>query len=54
MGLFETLVYGVLCWVIPGTDVADEIEAADAGWGCHGDGESIRHKLQSIFDQNDF
>lgn len=53
MGLIEALAYGLPCLVTPGTNMADEIESANAGWVCQGNVESIRETICSIINQKE-
>ena len=48
MGLIEALSYGVPCMVTPGTNMAEEVFNADAGWCCEGSVLSIKDCLIEI------
>ena len=53
MGLIEALSYGIPCLVTRGTNLASEIEDADAGWIAENDIESIKNALRDlIFRRN--
>lgn len=51
MALIEALSYGVPCAVTDGTNMRDEIENENAGWGCHNDIKSIRDMLSRIIEE---
>ena len=51
MGLIEALAYGIPCLVTPGTNMAEEVESANAGWVCQGNVESIAATIISIIEQ---
>lgn len=48
MGLIEALAYGVPALVSPGSNMADEIAAADAGWVCDAEAGSVAAALRRI------
>ncbi len=48
MGLIEALAYGVPVLVSPGSNMATEIENADAGWVCKTEAHDIADKLKLI------
>lgn len=48
MGLIEALSYGVPCLATKGTNLANEIEGADAGWIAENDVESIKNALRDL------
>jgi len=50
MGLIEALGYSLPCIVTGGTNMRTEIEAANAGWGCDIDAESIAGAIGSLCD----
>lgn len=55
MGLLEALSYGLPCLVTTGTNMRDEVEKADAGWGCDNSVQSIKDALcKAIYDQKQF
>lgn len=51
MGLIESLAYGLPVIVTSGTNMAEEVGSADAGWACEGTEESICETLQSIISE---
>lgn len=51
MGLIEALSYGIPCMVTPGTNMADEIFGADAGWVCEGKADLIKKCLLQIIGE---
>lgn len=53
MGLIEALSYGLPCLVTPGTNMADKIHEADAGWICKGDVEGIKQALLKALSEKD-
>lgn len=55
MGLVEALAYGVPVLVTKGSNLKDEIQNYDAGWGCDTEVESIKNALlQMISDKSVF
>lgn len=53
MGLIEALAYGLPCLVTTGTNMREEIESFDAGWGADTTAESIAEALKKmIFERN--
>lgn len=53
MGLIEALAYGLPCLVTPGTNMAEEIRDADAGWTCEGNVDDIVKTLLDTLNQKD-
>ncbi len=53
MGLIEALAYGIPCLVTPGTNMAEEVKKANAGWSCEGDIESIKEVLLQILSERE-
>ena len=53
MGLIEALAYGLPCLITPGTNMAEEIRAADAGWTCEGNVDDIVKTLLDTLTQKD-
>lgn len=55
MGLIEALAYGLPVLVTEGANMKEEIQKADAGWGCNTSRESIKEcLLKMISDQRRF
>lgn len=55
MGLIEALAYGLPCLVTPGTNMAEEIGEADAGWTCEGETAAIKScLLQAVRERRAF
>jgi glycosyltransferase involved in cell wall biosynthesis len=55
MGLMEALAYGLPVLVTEGANMKEEIQKADAGWGCNTSRESIKEcLLKMISDQRRF
>lgn len=52
MGLVEALAYGLPSLVTPGTNMADEISNAGAGWKCEGTPTSVANALKMIIKEN--
>jgi len=53
MGLIEALSYGLPCIVSEGTNMAGEINDADAGWTCEGNVRSIQNALLRAIREKD-
>lgn len=53
MGLVEALAYGLPCLVSTGSNMREEIEAADAGWTCDTDDESLIQALFKMANEKD-
>ena len=53
MGLIEALSYGIPCLATRGTNLANEIERADAGWIAENDVESIKNALRDLIFRRD-
>lgn len=54
MGLIEALAYGVPALVTPGSNMANEIKAADAGWVCDDlSSEKIVYMLKKIISEKE-
>lgn len=53
MGLIEALAYGLPCLVTPGTNMADKIAQADAGWKCEGNTTAITNALTKIIEERE-
>lgn len=51
MGLVEALAYGLPCVVSRGTNMREEIEAADAGWTCDGTTDSLVRALLDVVNE---
>lgn len=51
MGLLEALSYGIPALVTPETNMAEEIEAFNAGWICKTTSQSIADSLERIVDE---
>ena len=51
MGLIEALSYGLPCLVTSGTNMADEIEKADAGWTADVSVEGIVRALKLLLEE---
>lgn len=54
MGLIEALSYGLPCLVTSGTNMADEIEKADAGWTADVSVEGIVRALKLLLEEKNF
>lgn len=53
MGILEALSCGLPCIVTEGTGMAEEIRAADAGWGCPTSSAGIRDAIMSAVREKD-
>jgi glycosyltransferase involved in cell wall biosynthesis len=51
MGLIEAIAYGVPALVTPGSNMAGEIHAANAGWVCETSKDSIATALHKVVDE---
>ena len=51
MGLVEALAYGLPCVVSTGTNMREEIDAADAGWTCDGTTDSLVRALIDVVNE---
>ncbi|SHJ34359.1 glycosyltransferase [Fibrobacter sp. UWP2] len=54
MGLIEALSYGIPCLVTKGTNLADEVRSADAGWIAENSVLSIKDALRTIIFTRNF
>lgn len=54
MGLIEALSYGVPCMVTPGTNMAEQIGKADAGWVTEGTVVQIAESLRKIIKERTY
>lgn len=53
MGLLEALAFGLPCIVTTGTNMRDEIDKANAGWGADNNVSSIKRALRSMVEDKD-
>lgn len=51
MGLIEALAYGLPCLVTRGSNMLEEIKAADAGWTCEGSRQDIEYALKKAISE---
>lgn len=52
MGLIEALAYGLPCLVTRGSNMADEIISANAGWACETDEDSLKCAFCSMIEEH--
>lgn len=53
MGLLEALSYGLPCLVTTGSNMREEIEKYDCGWGADNSVESIKNALLALIRDKD-
>lgn len=53
MAVLEALAYGVPCLLTPGTNMAEEVKRAGAGWSVEGTAEAIAEGLKHAYNQKE-